>query len=286
MPSGKNGMQIMELALPGGELAVLAVLLILGGAVAGTLSGLFGVGGGGILVPVLYELFGVLGTPDEIRMHIAVGTSFAIIVPTSFRAAHSHFRRGSIDTPVLRLLAPSAIIGVVAGAIIAKYANGDVMKMVWVFSACLLSISLLLKEENVQFRGDLLNPAIGAPVGAAIGLTATLMGVGGGAQIATVMRMFGRAIHVAVGTAAGFSSIVAIPALVGYVWAGWGSEGLPVGSLGYVSLFGAATMIPASVLAAPVGVRLAHGLPRRKLEVAFALFLLLVGFRFVLALIY
>ncbi|MGF1622977.1 MAG: sulfite exporter TauE/SafE family protein [Rhodomicrobiaceae bacterium] len=276
----------MELALPVGELAMLAGLLILGGAIAGTLSGLFGVGGGGILVPVLYELFGAMGTPDDVRMHIAVGTSFAIIVPTSFRAARSHYKRASIDMPILRLLASWAVVGVVLGAITAKYANGDAMKIVWVVSACILSISLLLKEEILQFKADVGKPAIGAPIGAGIGLIATLMGVGGGAQIAILLRMFGRAIHVAVGTAAGFSAIIAVPALLGFIWAGWGSDGLPVGSLGYVSLIGAGAMIPASVLFAPLGVRLAHGLPRRKLEVVFALFLLLVGFRFLMALVY
>jgi uncharacterized protein len=111
------------------------------------------------------------------------------------------------------------------------------------------------------------------------------MGVGGGAYVTAAMLLFGRSIHQAVGTAAGFGAFVALPALAGYIWAGWGAHGLLPGSLGFVSLIGAAAMMPASVLTAPLGVRLAHGLPRRKLEIAFALFLGLVGLRFLAAFI-
>ncbi len=274
----------MELTLSSGEIVTLAGLLVLGGGIAGMLSGLFGVGGGGILVPVLYEVFGIVGVPEDIRLHLAVGTSFAIIVPTSFRAARAHYERGSIDGSVLRLLGPAALVGVVLGSITAKYADDSVMKGVWVFSATLLSASLLFRRENWRIRGDISDPAISLPVGTGVGFLATLMGVGGGAQITAIMTLLGRPIHQAVGTASGFSCLLAIPALFGFIWAGWEASGLPPGSLGYVSMLGAAAMIPAGVLAAPIGVRLAHGLPRRRLEVGFALFLLLVGFRFLLAL--
>jgi uncharacterized membrane protein YfcA len=110
------------------------------------------------------------------------------------------------------------------------------------------------------------------------------MGVGGGAQVTALMTLFGRTIHQSVGTAAGFGAFVSLPALFGYIWAGWGASGLPPGSLGFVSLIGAAAMMPASLFAAPFGVRAAHGLPRRRLEIAFAIFLGLVGLRFLMSL--
>lgn len=131
-----------------------------------------------------------------------------------------------------------------------------------------------------------MSPAYYMPIGSGIGFIATLMGVGGGAQIAAILALFGRSMHQAVGTAAGFSALLALPALTGFIWAGWSVTGLPAGSIGYFSVIGAAAIIPASVLAAPLGARLAHGLPKRKLEIAFALFLLMVGIRFLFALFY
>ncbi len=275
----------MDLGLPAGEIALLAGGLIAGGLIAGFLSGLFGVGGGGILVPVLYELFGALGAADEVRMHLAVGTSFAIIIPTSFRSARSHHQRGAIDLGVLRIIGPAAIFGVVLGALTAKYADDTAMKLIWVVSATTLSLSLFVRRDAWRIKGDIANPALSFPAGTGIGFLATMMGVGGGAYIAPFMTLLGRPIHQAVGTAAGFSCIVAIPALFGYMWAGWDAAGVPAGSLGFVSLIGAAAMIPSGVLAAPLGVRLAHGMERRKLEIAFAFFLSLVGLRFLLALV-
>lgn len=275
----------MDLGLPYGEIAVLAGALIVGGSIAGILSGLFGVGGGGIFVPILYELFGALGTPENVQMHIAVGTSFAIIIPTTFRAARAHYKHGAIDSAILRVLGPAAVIGVILGTITAKFADDAMMKVVWVFSASLMSASLLLRKDHWRIKGEVSSPVLSIPIGAGVGFIATLMGVGGGAQIAAVLTLFGRPIHQAVGTAAAYSCIVAVPAFIGFIWAGWDAGGLPPGSLGYVSLFAAASMIPTSVLAATLGVRLAHGLPRRRLEVAFAAFLSLVGLRFLLALV-
>lgn len=154
----------MDLGLPAGEIAILASLLIAGGLVAGFLSGLFGIGGGGILVPILYELFGVLGSSDDVRMHAAVGTSFAIIVPTAFFAARAHYRRGSIDSAVLRILGPAAIIGVIAGSITAKFADASVMKIIWIFSAGIMSASLIFRRDDWRFSGDVARPLIPFPL--------------------------------------------------------------------------------------------------------------------------
>lgn len=269
-----------------GEIAMFAGLLIFGGIIAGVLSGLFGVGGGGIIVPVLYELFGAMETPEDVRMHLAVGTCFAIIIPTSFRAARAHYERGAVDSTVLPTLAIGALVGVLLGSVTAKYADDSVMKIIWVVSASIMSMTFFFKRESWRLAGRIESPAILLPVGTVISFLATLMGVGGAAQLSTVLALYGRTIHVAVGTASAFSAIIAIPATLGFVWAGWSAEGLPPGSVGYVSLIGAAAMIPASVLAAPFGVRMAHGLSRRKLEIAFGCFLLTVGCRFLLALVF
>jgi uncharacterized protein len=276
----------MELGLPAGEIAMLVPALIGGGVIAGLLSGLFGVGGGGILVPVLYELLGVLGVPVEIRMHVAVGTTFAIIVPTGLRSTMAHYRRGAVDLKVLRTLGSAVAGGVLVGLVAARFAGDETMKSVWVFSAVLIALYQFFGNKEWRLGDDLPGPAVQIPVGMCVGLLATLMGVGGAAYIVPYMTLYGRPVHQAVGTAAGISSLVAVPAMLGYMWAGWGAPGLPPGSVGYVSLIGAAAMIPSSLLAAPLGVRIAHGLTRRQLEISFGLFISLVALRFILALVW
>ena len=276
----------MDLALPLGELAVLAALLLVGGIVAGLLSGLFGVGGGGILVPVLYELLGALDVPENLRLPMAVGTTFAIIIPTALRSAYGHYRRGSADIAALRMLAPAAGAGVVLGLIIAHFAGGNVMKVVWVVAAVLLSSYQLFGDKSWRLGEGMPGAAVQIPVGAAVGVLATLMGVGGAAFFVPFMMLYGRPVHQAVGTSAGIGAIIAVPAMLGYMWAGLGADGLPPGSIGFVSLLSAALMIPSSVLAAPWGVRIAHGLTRRQLELGFGVFIALVAVRFIFALIW
>lgn len=276
----------MMLGLPVGELAVLAGLLIVGGIVAGLLSGLFGVGGGGVLVPVLYELLGAMDVPVDLRLPIAVGTTFAIIIPTALRSARGHYLRGSVDVSALRMLAPSAGAGVVLGLIVAHFAGGIVMKIVWVVSAVLIALYQFFGNKSWRLGDEMPGAVVQVPVGLAVGLLATLMGVGGAAYLVPFMTLYGRPVHQAVGTSAGIGAVVALPAMLGYMWAGWGAAGLPPGSIGYVSLLGAALMIPSSVLAAPFGVRMAHGLTRRQLELGFGVFIALVAVRFIFALIW
>jgi uncharacterized membrane protein YfcA len=274
----------MDLGLPAGEMAVLAALLIGGGVLTGLLSGLFGVGGGGIMVPVLYELFSVLEVPLDIRMLMAVGTTFAIIIPTGLRSGLAHYRRGSLDVGLLKTLGPAVAGGVIIGLVVARFTGDTGMKTVWVFSAGLIALYSFLGDKSWRLGQDMPGPAVEVPVGVGVGFLATLMGVGGAAFLVPFMVLYSRPVHQAVGTSAGIGSIIAIPAMLGYIWAGLGADGLPPGSIGYVSLLGAALMMPASVLAAPLGVRMAHGLSRRQLELGFGAFISLVALRFVVAL--
>jgi uncharacterized protein len=274
----------MDLGLPAGEFAALAAALIGGGLLAGILAGLFGVGGGGILVPVLYELLAALSVPTEIRMHVAVGTTFAIIIPTGLRSSLGHYRRGAVDVGIFRTLGPAIAAGVVIGLVVARFAGGATMQAIWVFSATLIALYQFFGDKSWRLGNAMPGPAVQIPVGLVVGLLATLMGVGGAAFLVPFMMLYGRPVHQAVGTASGISSLIAIPAMLGYIWAGWGAPGLPAASLGYVSLIGAALIIPSSVLAAPWGVQMAHGLTRRQLELGFGLFISLVALRFIYAL--
>lgn len=275
----------MDLNLPGSELAWLAATLLAGGFVTGILSGLFGVGGGGILVPILYGLFTAIGVDGESRMHLAVGTSLAIIVPTSFRSFRSQYKRGVVDMQILRSLGPPVAAGVVLGIVIAAFVEGSFLKIVYVVTASLMAIKLFAGGSRLQLGATMPANPVNAAVGVTIGAISTLIGIGGGVFISSYMTMFGRFIHQAVATSSGFGPIIAIPATLGYIWAGWGTPDLPPGSLGYVSFLGAAIVTPASVLAAPLGVRIGHGISRRKLEIAFGVFLLSVAVRFLVDLL-
>ena len=267
------------------ELIQLAVAAVAAGVVAGLLAGLFGIGGGAVIVPVLYQVLTILDVPDSVRMHVSVGTSIAIIVPTGIRSFLAHRRRGAVDMELLKGWLAWVPAGAIAATIVAAVISGAALRGVFAVVAFGFAVRLIANRESWRL-GDALpgNPARAA-VGVLIGFFSTLMGIGGGIFNNTFMTLFGRPIHQAVATSAGVGVLISIPGLVGYMWAGWGDPGLPPYSIGFVNLPAMLLIIPTSVLAAPFGVRLAHRLSRRQLEVAFGLFLLLVSARFALTLI-
>jgi uncharacterized membrane protein YfcA len=250
----------------------------------GFLSGLFGIGGGGVIVPVLYELFRLLEVPSGIRMQLAVGTSLAVIVPTSLRSLAAHRARGAVDAALVRRLAPTVVVGVLAGILIARNAPGELFKAVWVGFSALMVAKLTLGREDWRLGPDIPASKGVEAYGIVVGFLSTLLSIGGGAFVSGLMTFYGRPITQAVGTSSAFGPIIAVPGTLGFMWAGWGQSGLPPLSLGYVSLVGLALLVPASVIAAPYGVRAAHGVPRRRLELLFALFLAIVGLRFLASL--
>lgn len=275
----------MDVTALNGELLAVIAALLAGGFLTGILAGLFGVGGGGILVPILYELFGVLDVPDAHRMHLSVGTSLAIIIPTSLRSFRSHYQRGAVDMQVVKDLGPPVVIGVIAGVLIAALSSGQVLKIVFIASALFMAVKLFVGGGRWTLGQTLPGNPVNFLAGLGTGVISTLIGIGGGVYISSYMTLFGRAIHQAVATSSGFGPIIAVPAVIGYIWAGWGSDGLPPGSVGYVSLLGLAIVAPASVLAAPIGVSISHGISRRKLELAFGVFMTFLAMRFLYSLL-
>ncbi len=276
----------MIAGLPWSEIATLAVALMLGGVLTGFLAGLLGIGGGGISVPVLYELFRIAGVSDSIRMQVCVATSLAIIIPTSFRSLRSHWQHNAVDVSVMRRLGPWVAGGAFAGVLIASHAPSSFLKGVFVASALFMAWRIAFGNGDAIAAEQLPGNPWDALAGSAIGVISTLIGIGGGAYVTAYMRLYGWSIHKAVGTASGFGPIIAIPAVIGYVAEGWGIKvGLPL-SLGYVSLAGLIVIAPLTVLAAPLGVRVAHALSRRTLEYAFIAFLLTVAARFLVSLIF
>jgi uncharacterized membrane protein YfcA len=275
----------MDLGVSAGELVMLGAALIAAGLIAGFLAGLLGIGGGGVLVPVLYEVFDVLGVDASVRMHVTLGTTIAIILPTALKSFAGHRAKGAVDTDLLKRVAPFVIGGVVVGVLIAKVASGTDLKWVWAIIAGLVAIKMMLGREDWRL-GDHL-PARPWPeiAAGAVGLLSTLMSIGGAIFNVPLLTLYGYPILRAVATASGVGPMIALPGVLGYAWAGWGVEHLPPVSVGYVNLLGLAIIAPLSVYAAPFGVRLAHNIPRRKLELAFAAFLACVSARFLLDLL-
>lgn len=274
----------MDLGVSLGEAAVLAGALLAAGFAAGVAAGLLGIGGGSIMVPVLYETFLAIGVDPSLCIHLAVGTSLAVIVPTSLRSFRSHHARGAVDMALVRSMAATVVLGVVLGAVVARYSNGAVLKGVWVVCASLMSVKLFF-GAGWRLGDEIPGTAFRAVYGAIIGLLSTLMSVGGGLFVTACMTMYGRTILQAIATSSAFGPIIAIPGAIGFAWAGWHADGLPAGSLGYVSLLGAVVIAPSSIMAAPLGVRIAHGISKRKLELAFASYLALVAVRFLVSLV-
>ena len=275
------------------ELLELALLLVAVGALSGFLAGVFGVGGGAILVPVFYECFRIAGVPLEVRMPLCIGTSLAIIIPTSIRSYRAHRARGAVDMEILRAWWLPVLIGVVAGSVTARYAPERLFKIVFVLVAWSAAVRLLLARESWKLGDDMPRGPLMKIYGLVIGLLSTLMGIGGGLFSNLLMTFYNRPIHQAVATSSALAVLISIPGALGYVYAGWPAAALypdvaalqlPF-ALGYVSLIGAVLVMPTSLLTAGFGVRVAHAMSKRTLEIAFGCYLFIVGSRFMLSLL-
>ena len=275
------------------ELIELALLLIATGALSGFLAGLFGIGGGAVLVPVFYECFRLAGVPIEVRMPLCIGTSLAVIIPTSIRSFRAHYLRGAVDVGVLKAWWLVIIIGVIAGSVIARHAPERLFKYVFVAVAWSATLRLWLLRDGWDLGDEMPKGLLMKVYGFFVGLLSTLMGVGGGLFSNLLMTFYGRSIHQSVATSSALAVLISIPGAVGYVYAGWPVAArfpavvalqMPL-AFGYVSLIGALLVMPMSLWTAPLGVKAAHAMSKRTLEVAFGLYLFIVGGRFVISLV-
>ena len=271
-------------ALALGQTAWLAALLTAAGACTGVLAGLFGVGGGTVVVPVLYEVFKLYGVPDDVLMPLCVGTSLAVIVPTSISSFIGHYRKGAVNTGVLRAWALPIAFGVLGGILAASIAKPVLFKIVFIIVCLFLAVRLLAGKDKWRLGNRLPGAAIMTGYGLLIGSSASLMGIGGGLVANVALSLYRFPIHAAIATASGVGLFVSIPGAFGYVVSGWDHPGLPPLSLGYVSLIGFALLTPLSLLTVRFGVTLAHQMQDRQMEMALATYLILISLRFAVTL--
>ena len=265
--------------VPPESLYLLLILLISAGILTGIIAGLFGVGGGVVVVPTLYYIFTLAEVDENIRMHLAVGTSLANIIPISIVSALSHAKRKSVDIFLLKTISYSVMAGVILGAFIVSSLTGKTL--IFIYSSLLLLVSLQFFFWNdawriaVEFPKNILKHLYGS----AIGFFSVIIGIGGGSLSVPLLKLHSFEIHKAIGTASGIGAFIAIPGTIGFIISGvLNGVSVPL-SLGYVNFMGLAMFTPMTMLAAPLGVRLAHYLSKEKLNKLFAVFIFIMAIR-------
>lgn len=261
------------------DLVWLAVAMLATGCVAGVLAGLFGIGGGIVIVPVLEAALGVLGVDPSIRMHLAVGTSLATIIPTSISSARAHHRRGSVNVEIVKRWALFILAGTILGTVIAAMVHSRVLAIVFATFALLVALKMVLLPDSRNLTDAVPRAPWVGIIPVFIGCASAMMGIGGGTFSVMTLTLFNEAIHRAVGTAALFGLVISLPGAAGFIVSGWNNPLLPPGSLGYVSLVGFALIAPTTVLLAPLGAKIAHAFPAKRLSVLFGLFLVVASLR-------
>lgn len=258
----------------------LLTILVSCGLVAGFAAGLLGVGGGIVTVPVLEYALRYADVAPEYRMHLAVGTSLAAIIPTSISSARLHHQRGAVDWELARRWALPMLLAALAGSFYASHAPLGVLAGIFGAVALLAAMKMLLPLDELRFAPRAPEGALGSAASATIGGVCAIMGIGAGTLAVPTLNLCGYPVHRAVGTAAFFGLLISIPGTLGYLLAQPGIH-LPWITVGFVSLVGLAIVGPSSMLTAAWGARVAHSLSRRRLSIAFGLFLLVVAARMI-----
>lgn len=260
------------------DLLPLIGILAVSGLVAGFVAGMLGVGGGIVTVPVLEYSLRFAGVPEEYRMHVAVATSLAAIIPTAMSSALAHHARGAVDWDLARRWAAPMIVAAFAGSLLASHAPLAVLTGVFGGVALLIAAKMLLPFDDLRAAEQVPRGIRGGALATFIGGVSAVMGIGGGTLAVPTLNLCGYPIHRAVGTAAFFGLLISVPGTIGYLLAK-PATGLPWLTVGFVSIAGLAVIGPGSMLTATLGARASHALSRRRLSQAFGVFLLLVGTR-------
>ncbi|PLY09750.1 MAG: hypothetical protein C0625_00715 [Arcobacter sp.] len=262
------------------ELLILVPILLISGVVAGLLAGLLGVGGGIVIVPMLYHIFIYMKIDISIAMPLAIGTSLSTIVVTSIISARSHHKKGGIDWELSKKWIPFVILGVLIGAFSSKFIDGNSLKFMFGVLLLLVSMNMIISSFKTLVIAKSLPGKFGQFIFATLlGIFASLLGIGGGTLMVPLLSLYSFPIHRAVSTASLFGLIISIPATIGYIIVGWNAESLPFASTGYVNWLAFAVLVPMTMFFAPYGVKLAYKLNVKQLKLAFAIFLTCVGIK-------
>ncbi|MGI6655393.1 MAG: sulfite exporter TauE/SafE family protein [Desulfobulbus sp.] len=259
------------------SMEIMAMYLAVG-LVAGVLAGLLGVGGGVVIVPMLFFCFTLQGIAADQIMHLALGTSLASIIFTSISSFMAHHRRGAVDWTIVRRIVLGILIGTFLGTFVASRLSTGFLRIFFCVFLYAVATQMFLNKKPKASR-DLPGPTGMFGVGSIIGVVSALVGIGGGSLSVPFMIWCNVPAHRAVGTSAAIGFPIAIAGALGYIVNNLHATNLPPYSWGYVYLPALAGIVCASVLTAPLGAKIAHALPVDRLKRIFALFLYAVATR-------
>lgn len=259
------------------EIIWLLVLMLAIGAFAGVVAGLLGVGGGIILVPAYYYAFSSLGYAGEGLMQISVATSLATIIVTSVRSVLGHHKKGAVEWDILRGWAPGIAVGAVLGMVLATGLKSQTLMLVFGVLGVVVGLYLGLGRAHWRLGEQMPTGVARAILSPVVGFLSTLMGIGGGSFGVPLMALYGRPIHHAVATAAGFGVIIAVPSTFGFLLSGWVEAGAPPFTIGRVNLVAFAVTVSMTMLTTPIGVKLAHRMNPKPLKRVFAVFIIIMA---------
>ncbi|MGO2012739.1 MAG: sulfite exporter TauE/SafE family protein [Pseudoalteromonas sp.] len=253
--------------------------LIATGIFAGILAGLFGVGGGIVIVPVLYFLLPNFGVSPESAMMITTATSLATIVPTSISSIRSHHSKGNIDLALIKYWAPFILVMAVLGSFLAQSVRGNALVLMFACIAILVSLNMLFRAGAPALVKQLPGKIGQAIMACVVGGFSVMIGIGGGTIGVPLLSAFNVRTHVAVGTAAVFGLLIALPGVITLLSIGSTPDDAPMGTWGLVNLPAFFLIIPLTILFAPMGVKIGSKLDQKQLKRAFAVVLMLTGIR-------
>lgn len=255
--------------------------LVFTGCVAGILAGLLGVGGGIVIVPVLYFIFQGLGISPDTAMSIATGTSLLTIIPTSISSIRAHRKRDNIDLDIVKLWSPFIILGVIAGSVFATRVGGVFASAVFGIVALLVAANMLFRASAKPMQEKLPANIFQAILASVVGAISVVMGIGGGTLGVPLLSAFNTPAHRAVGTAAVFGFVIAAPGALLMLTLANSPADAPAGTIGFANIYGFALIVPLTILTAPLGVKIGSSLDSTKLKRVFAIFLIISASRMI-----
>ena len=268
------------------ELLIYLAGLISTGIVAGLIAGLFGVGGGIVIVPILFWIFTSLNFPDEILMHMAIGSSLVTIIPTSIASARAHYNRGSIDIDILKKWGFGIFLGALLGGFSGKFFSANELKYLFACIAFIVALNMFIKKP-LKFSNRLpKSRIINTLISFVIGFMSTLMGVGAGTIGVPSLVLLSIPIHRAIGTASALGLFISIPATFGLAFSGFDVPNRPPMSIGYVNLIAFLIMFPLTIFFAPLGVKIAHLINQRMLKIIFGIFLMITSTKMLISILF
>ncbi len=263
-----------------GEIVNLLLVLSIAASVAGFMAGLLGVGGGIIMVPALYYAFTVLDFDIATRMHISVGTSLAIIVPTSIISAKTHMEHKAVDVNLVKSFGIFIVLGVIGGTFLAINLRTSDFILFFSIMAFIVGLFFIFFRDKFLENPKKIKDSIKNISGVAVGLISVLLGIGGGSLMVPFMRTFGYDIRKSIGTASAIGILIAISGTITMITGGEIINNISTPyTIGYINLFGFIVFVPVTMLMARIGAKAVYKIDKKLLSKIFGSFLIIVSIR-------